>query len=200
MDVKIDQLIEQIRREGVDEAQAKAEQILARAESDAEEIVRRAREQARQEREEAKNQAVQFERSAQASLRHAARDLVLVLKEKLESLCAGVFTRQIGESFTPEFLQEMIRKVVDGWAKGESVEALLSEQDAARLKEHLLLAVQGKTSFPVEIKVDNRIEHGFRIGKKNESVYFDFTEEGIFEALQQYVSPALREILNRTDG
>ena len=52
----------------------------------------------------------------------------------------------------------------------------------------------------IVLSAGTRTSRGFRIGIEGESVYYDFTEGAIAEALRECISPRLREILDPTDG
>ena len=46
-----------------------------------------------------------------------------------------------------------------------------------------------------EIKVSNRINKGFRIGIKDEDVYYDFTDESIASSLLEFLNPTLQKLV-----
>jgi vacuolar-type H+-ATPase subunit E/Vma4 len=52
----------------------------------------------------------------------------------------------------------------------------------------------------VELKVNNRIARGFRIGMKDRDVYYDLTDESIVEQMKEFLNPALGKLLEESQG
>ncbi|MFA4921195.1 MAG: hypothetical protein WC611_03605, partial [Candidatus Neomarinimicrobiota bacterium] len=86
MDVKLDGLIEKIKQEGIAEAQRSADEIIKKAEAEAQEILEKARRTASQIETEGQQNADKLRANAEAAIRQAARDTILVTKENLQKL------------------------------------------------------------------------------------------------------------------
>lgn len=201
MDVKLENLIEKIKREGVLEAQKTSEQIIKKAHHQAQDIIETARKDADQMRNKAQKDADQFSQSSQAALIQAARDVVLNIRERLIELCDTVFKRQVQETLTPQGVKELIFKVVEKWsyAKGQTIEVLLSEKDAEAVQELIVAGVKEKGAKQIVVRAIPSLEKGFRIGIKGEDVYYDFSDESIVEALQSMVNPMLGALIKREE-
>jgi V/A-type H+/Na+-transporting ATPase subunit E len=63
------------------------------------------------------------------------------------------------------------------------------------LTAELKSALSSSIKNTVEVKLDKKITHGFRIGKKGENLFYDFTDESVLEALKVFLNPKLAEIL-----
>ncbi|RKY77890.1 hypothetical protein DRQ00_06210, partial [candidate division KSB1 bacterium] len=89
---------------------------------------------------------------------------------------------------------------VEQWARDSQKEILVSKEDKEKIQELLFSSLKEELKNSIIIKVSDRISKGFRIGIKGEDVYYDFTDESITECLKEFVSPSLKEILNKKNG
>ena len=76
-------LLEKINRDGVEKAEAKAAEIIADAKAKAAEIVKTAKEEAERAKAEAKTVADDFAARADETVKQAARDTVLKVREEI---------------------------------------------------------------------------------------------------------------------
>ena len=95
MEAKLENLIEKIKLEGVQEAKKQSDDIIAKAKEEASSIVITARNEAEQIVENAKIESEKFRKNAESAIQQGARDVVLVLKEKIRDLFDRVFKMQI---------------------------------------------------------------------------------------------------------
>ena len=197
MDVKLDSLIEKIKQEGIEEAQRAADEIRQRAEAEAQEIINKANEKARQIINEGQQNAEKLRANAEAAIRQAARDTILVTKENLLKLFDRVFKKEIAKTLTPEFLKEMILALVKSTSSDNQYEFVVAEKDIEKLKTLVLAATRDSLKEPVIFRVDRGIAAGFRVSRKGEEVYYDLTDQSIAEVLQEFLNPALRQLLDQ---
>lgn len=195
MNVKLDSLIEKIKADGVDAASKQAEEILAAAKKDADDIVKKAKEKADQYRKNAETDAENYQKNAEIAIQQAARDTVLVLKEKITAILEQALLADVDKTLDKDFLKQLIVKVAEVWAKNDDVEVLVGGVDVDALTAELKDALSKNIKGTVEVKLDKKITSGFRIGKKGEDLFYDFTDESILEALRVFLNPKLAEIL-----
>jgi len=195
MNVKLDSLIEKIKADGVDAANKQSEEILTSAKKEADEIIKKAKEKADQFQKNAENEAESYRKNAEVAIQQAARDTVLVLKEKITSILEQALLTDVDKTLNKDFLKELIVKVAEVWAKDEDIEVLVNGVDVKELTAQLKSALNKNVKGTVEVKLDRKITHGFRIGKKGENLFYDFTDESILEALRVFLNPKLAEIL-----
>ena len=113
-------------------------------------------------------------------------------------MCQQVMALRIRSALTPERLGRLIEKMVFKWLETESlkdVEILLSEKDAAALTEGSVGLLQEAMKKGVELKAVDFVRAGFRIGEKDGTMHYDFTEEGIAETLASFLNPRFRAFL-----
>ncbi|MEA2078107.1 MAG: hypothetical protein U9O95_08835 [Candidatus Marinimicrobia bacterium] len=195
MNVKLDSLIEKIKADGVDAANKQAEKIAAAAKKEADDIVKKAKDKADQYQKNAESEAVNYRKNAEIAIQQAARDTVLVLKEKITAILEQALLTDIDKTMDKDFLKDLIVKVAEVWAKDGDVEVLVNGVDVNALTAQLKSALAANVKNTVEVKLDKKITHGFRIGKKGDNLFYDFTDESILEALRVFLNPKLAEIL-----
>jgi V/A-type H+-transporting ATPase subunit E len=198
MDVKIENIIEKLKKEGVEKAQKASEQILADAKKKADQMIATAQKDAEKIVDDAKKQAASFEESSRVALKQAARDGELLLKRRIHALFDTVFKASSGEAMQPEFMQKLIYKLVEQWSD-KDLEIRVSEKDLKSLKKLLLAGMKKKAKTGIELKASADLQHGFRIGIKGDDVYYDFTDDSIAEILRMALNPKLKKMLDE-DG
>lgn len=195
MNVKLDSLIEKIKADGVEAANKQADEIVAAAKKEADDIVKKAKDKAETFKKSAESDAENYQKNAEIAIQQAARDTVLVLKEKVTAILEQALLADVDETLDKDFLKDLIVKVAEVWAKDEDVEVLVGGVDVDALTAQLKNALAKNVKGTVEVKLDRKIAKGFRIGKKGSDLFYDFTDESILEALRVFLNPKLAEIL-----
>ena len=195
MNVKLDSLIEKIKADGVDAAKKQAEEIIATANKDADEIIKKAKDKAAHYEKNAESEAKSYQKNAEIAIKQAARDTVLVLKEKITAILEQALLTDIDKTMNQDFLKDLIVKIAGVWAKDGDVEVLVNGMDVDALMAELKSALGNSVKSTIEVKLDRKISKGFRIGKKGDNLFYDFTDESILEALRIFLNPKLAEIL-----
>ncbi len=198
MDIKLESLIAKSKKDGIEEAKKTSAEIIEKAKGEAEAIIKQAQAQAQNAKAKAEASALKSESNAKASLKQAARDLILALKGELTTLFERILKDNAGQALSPDFMKELIAKIVDKWSAKEGAvkEVLVNKADKEKLEKLLLESLKKEAKTTIEIKTNKDIDKGFRIGIKGENFYYDFTDQSILEALKQFLNPALRTILD----
>ncbi len=196
MDVKLDKLIEKIKSEGIEQAEQKKGQILQNAKKDAGKIIEDAKKKAEKIISKANEEMEKLHISGKSALKQAERDAVLVTKEKLTKILDAVFKQQISEELNPKVLIKLIEKMVENSSDDAKMKVLVSPQEIEELEKLLVSKTNKSLADTVEIKVDRGVSNGFRIGKKGEDVYYDFTDESISEFLREFLNPSIKNMLS----
>jgi len=195
MNVKLDSLIEKIKSDGVDAAKKQADKILADAKKTADAIVKEANAEADKARKKAEADAEAYRKNAETAIKQAARDTVLVMKEKIGEMFEQALMEDISKTLDKDLLQKIILKLAGAWAGEGDLEVLVNEKDVEALQAQLKRSLSTNLKGSLDLRIDKKIEHGFRIGKKGENLYYDFTDESILEALRIFLNPKLAELL-----
>lgn len=201
-EVKLENLIAKIKKDGIEQAKAQAQQILDEAHVQAKAIIESANKESAALLARAKQEAKKLNDNTEAALRQAGRDLVLSLRQELTKIADAAFKAKLDGQLDTAFLKELIIKLVASWPQkqGTSFEVLLSKQDAQKLQGLQACLLQQEAAKTIEIKVSKNISHGFLIGLKGQDVYYDFSDEAILEALKVFLTPAAAKTLESDNG
>jgi len=180
MELQIQDLVASIRKEGIDAANAEAEQILADAKKKAAALIDDAKAQSDAEKQAASSEIAGMKESAAVSLEQAKRDAVLAFKAEVQS----IFER---------ILKTDIRKEMSGEALGKLIRAALADEDAgsyaaevSAVSEGLKAELADEIKNGLEIKPTKGVNAGFRLAAKDGSGFFDCTDEAIAEMMMPY--------------
>ncbi|MDZ7375628.1 MAG: V-type ATP synthase subunit E, partial [candidate division KSB1 bacterium] len=83
------------------------------------------------------------------------------------------------------------------WAKNGTVEVAVSEQDKSQLEAVLFDGIKDELKQSIYLRVSSDVSNGFRIGLKDNQVYYDFSDESIAEVLKSLINPKLKAILEQ---
>ncbi len=193
-------LIDQIRQEGIDKAQAEAEDILAKARKKASSLIHEAEEKKRAMLEEAQNNARIYEERSRKTLEHAGRDLLITVRQAIERILSDLVVETVDQAMGIEVIQDMLVKMAEQCAahSGESrMEILVSPEDHETLIKTFADLYRQRMISGLTLKADNDILKGFKISFKDDHVYLDFTNEAVAESLSQLLRPHLSEIVKQ---
>jgi V/A-type H+-transporting ATPase subunit E len=200
MEIQLDNLIEKIKKDGIEEARQKREEIVNKAKEEAAAIIDEAKKKAEQIINEAEHDAAQFKKTSELALRQAARDTELLVKQRLIDLFDKVFKKQVANVLAPDFLKDLILKLTENWQEDVNSEIIINESDKEKLQDLLLSRLKDELRHPIIIRTSDHFSKGFRIELKDEEVYYDFSDESIADVLKRFLNPKLNELLNNKDG
>jgi V/A-type H+-transporting ATPase subunit E len=200
MDSQLNELIETIKRDGVQTAEKQAEQIVEAAKEAAEKITSEAEQDARGIVARAKTERDKITTAGEETLKQSARDLVLSVQGRLTEMFKTVIKDSVQTALDSDVLEKSILAVVEAWAKESdaALSVLLSETDLSRLEAVLRDRLREYLGKGVEIRSSASVKSGFRVGMKDGTVYYDFTAEAIAEALSVYAGPRLGSLLRES--
>lgn len=193
-------LLEQIRKEGVEKAEAEAAELLAKAKAKAAQTVRDAESRAAELISKAERDAEVYTQRSTAALEQAARDLLITVGQGVGNIMKDLVSESVDSSLKSEVLEQMMVHMAQACAEkhGETrIELLVSEKDQRDLVKFFAAKYREKMIHGIELHVDNGILKGFKVSFADDHVYLDFTGEAIAEALSAFLRPKLAEIVGR---
>jgi V/A-type H+-transporting ATPase subunit E len=197
MEVQLQELIDKIKRDGIESASVEAARVKKDAETEAQRIVDAAKKEAAGIIERGKQDAERSEKAGVAALDQASRNLVLAFKGEIQGLLEKIVAADVAKAYGGDTLKAVLPEILKSWAsKGESkVDVLLSEGDLKKLESALSGELAAELKKGVELKADRNLGAGFRIAEKDGSAYYDFSAGAVAELLSAYLNPRLAEIL-----
>ncbi len=198
MEMELNTLIEKIKKDGVEEAEKKAHEIINSAEKKAQEIVHNAEKQKKNIILEAENESNKLKKLTEESIKQSVRDAILTLRQKIMGLSDTILKRQITETLSPEFLKDIIIKLVENFKKQDDldIEVLLGKSDKEKTEQAVLNSLSAEMKKGITFKISPTIQSGFRIGEKDKNYFYDFTDEALTDALRMHLNPKIIKILS----
>ncbi len=202
MEVQLQELIEQIKKDGVAAAEAEAKKIVDAAKADAEKIIADAQAQADKILAGAKTETERMTKSGEDAILQAGRNLLISFRESVTRELGAIIGENVTAVFSSQSLAELIIRTVENWANKpdtEDVEVILSSQDIDKLEETLLAAFKEKALKGVTLKSNDNFDGGFRIAVNDSGAYYDYSAEAVVDMLSTYLSPKVTELLKKAE-
>jgi len=181
-------LLEKINREGVEKAQAKADEIVAAAKAKADALIKSAHEEADKSKADAEKAAADYAARAAETVKQSARDTVLKVEESVTQLLTNLLAKDVDAALAkPETVGALVADAIKGLAG--TAEVALPAQLAPALKAQL--AAQGN----VTVVMDETLGTGFSVRLDNGRVEHAFTGEAVATELAKRLRPDLAKLV-----
>lgn len=197
MEIQLQELIDKIKRDGVESASAEAARLKRQAEDEAKRIVENAKKEADGIIAKAKLDAERTEKAGIAAVGQASRNVVLTFKSEIQAVLDKIIAQETAAALGDDALKSILPEILKGWTsgKGDSLDVILSEAQLKKLSSYFTDKLAAELKKGVELKSDRNLSAGFRIANKDGSAYYDFSAESVAELLSAYLNPHLAETL-----
>ena len=202
MEIQLQELIEQIRKDGVGAAETQAEAIISSAKAEAEKIIADAKAQAEKIMADAKSENAKTVRSGEDAIRQAGRNLLISFRESITREIKAIVSDNVNAVYSSDAFAKLIVSAVESWTgKPESEDAtvILNADDLAKLEEAVLSQLKAKMLGGVTLKANDNFDGGFRIAVNNGAVYYDYSAEAVTDMLSNYLSPRVTALLKEAE-
>ncbi|MFP4509258.1 MAG: V-type ATP synthase subunit E [Spirochaetota bacterium] len=201
MDAQLKELIETIKSEGVETAEARAQEIVNAAQKRADDIVHAAKQEADEIRKHAQDEARKARRSGEAALEQAARDLILSVRNRLVQILENVVVESVDEAYNESVLAHAIVEAVKGFVSSghTSIEVIVPEQSLNAIDSAMRKELTDEIKKGVNISGSAAIHSGFRVSQQDGAIFYDFTSAGVAEALSTHLTSRLQSIVRNAD-
>ena len=198
MEIQLQELIDKIKKDGIESATEEAAGIKKEAQDEASRIVAAAQKEATDIVNRGKADAERLEKAGKAALEQASRNLLLTFRMEIQALLDKIIAQAAASAYNENTLKTILPELLKAWgAKGgvDSVNLLLSEGDLGKLKAWAPGALAAELKKGIELKSDRNLSAGFKVANKDGSAYYDFSADSVAELLSAYLNPQLAEIL-----
>lgn len=198
MEIQLQELIDQIKKDGVETAEAQAESILNSAKAEAEEIVARAQAQADKILLDAKNKNDRIVKSGEEAIRQAGRNLLISFRDSVSRELSAIVRENVSDVYSSDALSKIIVSAVESWAAkpdADDLSVILNSNELEALEKNALAELNAKMRKGVTLKASDSFDGGFRIAEKDGQVYYDYSTEAVVEMLSNYLNPKVTEIM-----
>ena len=198
MEVQLQDLIDQIKKDGVEAAETEAEAIVKAAKENAKQIIADAQAQADKILAGAKVETERMTKSSEDAIRQAGRNLLISFRESVTRELNAIIGENVTAVYSSDALAGLIISIVESWANkpdAEDIAVILNTQDLNKLEETLLAALKEKMLKGITLKANDNFDGGFRIAVNDGSAYYDYSAEAVVDMLSNYLSPKVTELL-----
>lgn len=200
MEAKLQELTKKIYKEGVEKAKVEADDILKSANEKSEQIITDAQKEAENIIDKAKRETSQLKDKVLSELELAGNQSITSLKQKITNLLSTNSLNEDIKKVTSDnnFIKDIIKEIVNKWtsdSKKMDINLILPEKN----KDELIKFYKGKSKEildkGVELKFENRMDGGFKIGPKDGSFILSFTDKDFENFFASFLKPKTKEIL-----
>ena len=198
MEIQLQELIEQIKKDGVAVAENEATAIVEDAKAQAQKIIADAQAQADKILANAKTENERMTKSSEDAIRQAGRNLLLTFRESVAKELKAIVSENVAAVYSSDMLAALIVNVVEKWAQNpdaEDISVILNSDDLKKLEDTLLAGLKEKMLSGVTLKANDNFDGGFRIAVSGGSAYYDYSAEAVVDMLSNYLSPKVSQLL-----
>lgn len=202
MEIQLQELIDQIKKNGLEVAETEAETLLNEAKAQAEKIVLDAKMQADKILSDAERENQRVVKSGEEAIKQAGRNLLISFRESVTKEVDAILNENVKAVYSSEALAQLVIKVVECWADKPDVDdiaVVLSNEDLKSLEETILAGVKEKMQKGVTFKASDNLDGGFHISVNGGNAYYDYSAEAVVEMLSKYLSPKVTKLLKEAE-
>ncbi len=202
MEVQLNELIEQIKKEGVEAAESEAQAIIDSANKEAEKILNEARNKADKIILDAKNENDRVVKSGEDAIKQAGRNILISFRESVARELNAIVGEKVSSVYSGEDFSCLLVKILENWAKNseaESLELILNTEDLKAFEDSLTSQLKEKMLKGVLLKANDNFDGGFRIAVNNGSAYYDYSTQAVVNMLSNYLSPKVTKLLKEAE-
>lgn len=195
---ELQSLLEKIQREGIEKANAEAAELISEAKKKAAELLSDAERKVAELNHKAESDAAVLLSRSEQSIRQAARDIVLGVRQAVSDTLSRVLLDEVGKTLTGDFLQTYLLKVVEQLGDVSGAEVHVAPADAEALlafaRTKLGTAVQGG----LKVVADQDVGAGISVRMDGGRIEHSFTAQSVLEAMTATLRPSLAKLLSES--
>ena len=202
MEIHLNELIDKIKKDGVEIAESEAKAIVENAKAEAEKIVAEAEEKAKEIMEQAKAENAKNQRSSEEAITQAGRNLLISFRQSVTRELGAILSDEVNAVYSSEALAEIIANVTEAMAKNlntDKLEVVLNSSVLEKLEQNLLSALKAKMLKGVTLKANDNFDGGFRVAVNDGTAYYDYSAESVVKMLSGYLNPRVAELLKKAE-
>ena len=202
MEIQLQELIDQIKNDGVAAAEAEAKSIVDAAKSEADRLVADAQAQADKILANAKLENERMVKSGEDAIKQAGRNLLISFRESVARELKAIVGENVNALYSSEALAQLLINVVECWSNrpdAEEIAVILNSDDLNALENTLLAALKDRMLTGVTLKANDNFDGGFRMAVNDGGAYYDYSAEAVVDMLSNYLSPRVAELLKEAE-
>ena len=192
-------LLDKIKQEGLEKAAVKEKEIIANAEKKSAEIIALAKQEAAQILKNAEIESTNLKKRAESAIQQSSRDIILTLKNEIQSRLNKKFADSTAQAFSPEYMAEIISALCAAFARNPQAKLTVvsAVKDVDALKNALMNALNDSFKKNCEVFPDKELTGGFKVNFSGSDVFYDFSDDAVCSLLAEYAGPVVGELLKK---
>lgn len=202
MEIQLQELIDKIKKDGVEVAESEAKAIIDAAKAEADKIISDANSKAEKIMADAKAENEKTVKSGEDAIIQAGRNLLISFRQSVAKELTAIVNNSVNAVYSSDALADIIINIVENWSKNPDAEGLaviLSGEELSRLEKTLTAAFKEKMINGITLKANDNLDAGFRIAINNGAAYYDYSAEAVVDMLSNYLSPKVAELLKKAE-
>lgn len=198
MEIQLQELIDQIKKEGVQTAENEADAIINSAKAEAEKIIQNAKAQAEEILQNAKSENERMVKSGEEAIRQAGRNLLISFRESITKELKAIVSENVCNVYSSDDFAKLIITAVESWSAkpdADDITVILNSEDLTKLEETVKAGLKDKMLNGVTLKASDNFDGGFRIAANDGGAYYDYSAESVVDMLSNYLSPKVTALL-----
>lgn len=200
MENKLQELTSKIYEEGVARANEEADKIISEAKKEADELRNKSKKEAAQIIENAEKEAGELRKNVESEVKLSARQALATIKQQITDLIIAKTTEEpVKEAFRDkDFIKRIIETTIKNWDPGKEsydLQLLLPKEDEKDLGGYFAKKQKDLLKGKLEIKFDDRMNTGFKIGPSDGRFLISFTDEDFENFFKNYLRPRTTQLL-----
>lgn len=197
---KIQELTDKLYQEGLSKGQQEAERLQAEAEAKAARIIADAQANAEAILAKAEKAAAASKANAEKEIQMACRQTLNTVKQQIEQLVTlRTVSQPVKDAFRDTaFIQDLFKEAVAAFKPEDgapSLAALLPETSRNAFEDWFKGAVDQTLAKGIELKFDNSVKSGFKLGPADGGYHISFTDQDFEALVKEYLRPKMVELL-----
>lgn len=197
MEIQLQELLDRIKRDGLEEAENRGAALLHEAEERKKTLLAGAERDAAAIRDKAKAAAARDEEAGRAALARAARDLILSFRDQIAAVLNAVAAKEITTAYNEGVLSEALPAVLKSLAAGgaEDMAVLMNPDTLKKIEGALDARLKSELLKGVELRPFPGLSAGFRVAEKNGAAFYDFSAEAVAELFARHLNERLAGVV-----
>jgi V/A-type H+/Na+-transporting ATPase subunit E len=200
MENKLQELTSKIYEEGIAKANEEAEKLISEAKKEAENLKNKAKKEAQEILENAEKDAQELRKNVESEVKLSARQALATIKQQItELIAAQAIDSPVKEAFKDkDFIKNIIEITIKNWNPGKDafdLQLLLPKEDEKNLGTYFEKKEKELLKGSLEIRFDDKLSTGFKIGPKDGRFLISFTDEDFENFFKNYLRPRTTQLL-----
>ncbi len=195
MEIQLSELIEQIKKDGVEVAESQSTAIVNSAKETAEKIIADATKKAEEIIAKANVENDRIVKAGEDAIRQAGRNLLLSFRESVNKELDAIVGEKVSEVYSSGELSAIIAEIIKATANCDDIAVLLNSKDLEKFEEDIISALKAKMLTGVTLKPDDNFIGGFRIEVNGGTAYYDYSASAVTEMLSTYLNPKVTALM-----